>query len=181
MQVIASKLHDVKIIQPNTFQDERGYFLETFSIRHYKKILGDNIFFVQDNFSHSNKNVLRGLHFQKNYPQGKIIHVIHGEIFDVIVDIRPNSPTYGQWESFILSGQNKTQIWIPPNMAHGFLVLSEHADVSYKCTDYYHPNDECCLIWNDPTININWPRSSQIILSDKDKKGALFSELFPKK
>ncbi|MGS2872528.1 dTDP-4-dehydrorhamnose 3,5-epimerase [Enterobacter huaxiensis] len=165
-----------KIIEPKVFGDERGFFLEVFEQKRYAEILGDDIAFVQDNYSRSRKNVLRGLHFQKTFPQGKLVRVVRGEVFDVAVDIRPDSPTFGKWEGVLLSESNKKQFWIPPGLAHGFLVLSELADFEYKCTDYYHPEDEACLLWNDPDVGISWP-ASEPLLSEKDAKGLLLKEL----
>ena len=150
--------------------------METFHIERYRKLLGTNVDFVQDNISRSSKNVLRGMHFQKNYPQGKIVKASRGEILDVIVDLRKNSPTYGTWESFKLSEQNKLQVWIPPGFAHGFLVLSDSADFEYKCTEYYHPEDEHCLIWNDPEVANDWP-IKEPILSAKDRRGLFLKDL----
>lgn len=165
-----------KIIEPKIFNDERGFFLEVFEKKRYAEILGGDISFVQDNYSRSMRNVLRGLHYQENYPQGKLVRVVRGEVFDVAVDIRPNSPTFGKWEGIILSEENKKQFWIPPGLAHGFLVLSEFADFEYKCTDYYHPEDEKCLLWNDPDVGISWP-TLEPLLSGKDAKGLLLKEL----
>ncbi|WP_392558321.1 dTDP-4-dehydrorhamnose 3,5-epimerase [Orbus mooreae] len=176
MQVIDTEISDVKIIQPKVFGDERGFFLETFEKRRYQKMLNIDLDFVQDNHSRSQKDVLRGLHLQKENPQGKLVRVVRGEVFDVAVDIRKSSPTYGKWVGVILSEENKTQFWIPPGLAHGFVVLSEIADFEYKCTDYYNPKVEGCLLWNDPTVNINWPISNPI-LSEKDKLGKLLGEL----
>lgn len=176
MQVIDTAIADVKIIQPKVFGDERGFFLETFEKRRYQKMLNINYDFVQDNHSRSRKNVLRGLHFQKTNPQGKLVRVVRGEVFDVAVDIRKDSPTYATWVGVNLSENNKTQFWIPPGLAHGFFVISDIADFEYKCTDYYNPHDEGCLLWNDPTVNINWPMLSPL-LSDKDKLGKLLGEL----
>lgn len=176
MQVIDTEISDVKIIQPKVFGDERGFFLETFEKRRYQKMLNIDLDFVQDNHSRSQKDVLRGLHFQKENPQGKLVRVVRGEVFDVAVDIRKSSPTYGKWVGVILSEENKTQFWIPPGLAHGFVVLSEIADFEYKCTDYYNPKVEGCLLWNDPTVNIDWPISNPM-LSEKDKLGKLLGEL----
>ena len=150
--------------------------METFHIERYRKLLGMNLDFVQDNISRSSRNVLRGMHFQRNYPQGKIVKASRGEILDVIVDLRKDSPTYGTWESFKLSEQNKLQVWIPPGFAHGFLVMSDSADFEYKCTEYYHPEDEHCLMWNDPEVKIDWPTNDPI-LSEKDKKGLSLKDL----
>jgi len=178
MKVIPGRINDVKIIQPAVYGDARGFFLETFEKRRYQQLLNIELDFVQDNYSRSGKNVLRGLHFQKTQPQGKLVRVVRGEVFDVAVDIRPGSPTFGQWEGVILSEENKTQFWIPPGLAHGFVVLSEIADFEYKCTDYYNPQDEACLLWNDASINIDWPVKAPL-LSEKDKKGLPLTELLP--
>lgn len=176
MKIIDTEIADVKIIQPKVFGDTRGFFLETFEKKRYQKMLNINLDFVQDNHSRSQKSVLRGLHFQKENPQGKLVRVVRGEVFDVAVDIRKTSLTYGKWVGVNLSEDNKTQFWIPPGLAHGFLVLSDVADFEYKCTDYYNPNDEGCLLWNDPTVNINWPISIPL-LSEKDKLGKLLGDL----
>ena len=176
MQVIKTEIPDVKIINPKVFGDQRGFFLETYEQKRYQEMLNINLTFVQDNHSRSQKNVLRGLHFQKENPQGKLVRVVRGEVFDVAVDIRKDSSTYGKWVGVILSEDNKSQLWIPPGLAHGFLVLSDIADFEYKCTNYYDPNSEGCLLWNDPTININWPITTPI-LSDKDRLGKTLQEL----
>lgn len=176
MQIVDTTIADVKVIQPKVFHDNRGFFLETFEKERYQKMLGITDDFVQDNYSRSVQGVLRGLHFQYKHPQGKLVRVVRGEIFDVVVDIRPFSPTYGQWEGVILSEDNKKQCWIPPGFAHGFVVLSAIADVEYKCTDYYDPQAEGCLLWNDPTVGVKWPIETPI-LSEKDKQGKLLGEL----
>lgn len=176
MKIIETSIPDLKIIEPKVFGDERGFFLETFQATRYQEVIGNDLIFVQDNHSRSSKNVLRGLHFQKNKPQGKLVRVVRGEVFDVAVDLRKGSSTYGKWEGVILSEQNKKQFWVPPGFAHGFVVLSETADFEYKCTDFYDPNDEGSLIWNDPDIGIEWPCDSPI-LSDKDAVAARFKEL----
>ena len=156
-------------IQPKIFLDNRGYFLEAFSQRDFESA-GINASFVQDNHSCSVKGVLRGLHFQKNHPQGKLVRVIEGEVFDVAVDIRPSSPTMGKWHSVILSSEKQNLLYIPQGFAHGFLVLSEKAIFAYKCTDYYYPDDQDGILWNDPSIGIVWPcLNMDYILSDKDK------------
>jgi dTDP-4-dehydrorhamnose 3,5-epimerase len=144
-----------------------GSSLETFQAERYAELAGITLPFVQDNYSRSSKGVLRGLHFQKTKPQGKLVRVVKGEVFDVAVDIRQESPTFGQWESVILSEENKTQFWVPPGFAHGFMVLSNTADFEYKCTDYYDPYDEGSILWNDPDLDIPWPIASPI-LSNKD-------------
>lgn len=176
MEVIQTEIPDVKIVKPKVYGDERGFFLEIFEQKRYQEMLGINLNFVQDNHSRSQKNVLRGLHFQKENPQGKLVRVVRGEVFDVAVDIRKDSATYGKWVGVILSEENKNQLWIPPGLAHGFLVLSDIADFEYKCTNYYDPNSEGCLLWNDPIVNINWP-TSMVILSEKDKLGKTLEEL----
>ena len=168
MKVIKTKLESCLIIQPKIYGDERGYFCESYHAERYLKQAGIKESFVQDNRSRSTRNVLRGLHFQISKPQGKLVSVTSGEVFDVAVDLRKNSETFGQYESVILSGDNHLQFYIPPGFAHGFVVLSETADFQYKCTDYYDPNDESGLLWNDPSLNIEWP-VLEPILSEKDK------------
>ncbi len=175
MEVIKTKLNDCLIIKPKVFGDERGFFLETFQENNYKNYAGIKSPFVQDNHSRSTKGVLRGLHFQKRKPQGKLVRVVSGEVYDVAVDIRKDSSTFGMWEGIYLSESNKTQFWIPPGFAHGFVVISEVADFEYKCTDYYDPLDEGCIIWNDPLLNINWPIKDPI-LSEKDIKAGTLSD-----
>jgi dTDP-4-dehydrorhamnose 3,5-epimerase len=177
MNVIKTNIGGVVIIEPKVFGDERGFFLETFQAERYKEFAGINMPFVQDNHSRSGKNVLRGLHFQKTNPQGKLVRVVRGEVFDVAVDIRKGSPTYGQWAGTILSEENKRQFWVPPGLAHGFVVLSDIADFEYKCTDYYDPADEGCLMWNDPAVGIEWPEGIEPILSAKDQVGQTLAEL----
>lgn len=153
------------------------FFQEVYHHEKYKNIIGENLTFVQDNYSRSQKNVLRGLHFQTSNPQGKLVRVVRGSVFDVAVDLRKNSSTYGHWYGIELNEWNKKQFWIPPGMAHGFLVLSDIADFEYKCTDFYHPEFEKCLIWNDPIINVEWPIIEEPILSPKDRKGIRFEDL----
>lgn len=178
MNVIDTKIKDVKIIEPNVFGDRRGFFLETFEKKRYQEMLEIDFDFVQDNHSRSVKGVLRGLHFQKNNPQGKLVRVVRGEVYDVAVDIRKNSPTYGKWEAVILNEDNKRQFWIPPGLAHGFLVLSDVVDLEYKCTSYYDPESEDCVIWNDKDIAVKWPELDvNLILSEKDMIGKKFREL----
>lgn len=178
MQVIDTAIADVKIIEPTVFGDERGFFLETFSRVRYEQLLGISLNFVQDNHSRSQKNVLRGLHFQTKQAQGKLVRCVLGSVLDVAVDIRPNSPTYRQWVSVILSAENKRQLWIPAGLAHGFLVLSNVADFEYKCTDYYHPASEQCIIWNDPDLNIDWGLADvKPILSAKDQHGKYLRDI----
>ncbi|MEP2617681.1 MAG: dTDP-4-dehydrorhamnose 3,5-epimerase [Marinomonas sp.] len=177
MNVIKTDVEGAVIIEPKVFGDERGFFLETFQAERYKELAGIDLDFVQDNHSRSGKNVLRGLHFQKSRPQGKLVRVVRGEVFDVAVDIRKGSPTYGQWAGVYLTEENKRQFWVPPGLAHGFVVLSDVADFEYKCTDYYDPSDEGSLIWNDPTVAIEWPEGIEPILSAKDKVGDLLVDL----
>ena len=167
MNVIKTKLDGCVIIEPKVFGDERGFFLETFQAERYTSEAGITLPFVQDNHSRSSKSVLRGLHFQKTKPQGKLVRVVRGQVYDVAVDIRKGSPTYGQWEGVILSEENKTQLWVPPGFAHGFVVLSDTADFEYKCTDYYDPSDEGSILWNDSDLDIPWPIDNPI-LSNKD-------------
>jgi len=170
-------LEGVYEIQPKIFSDSRGSFLETFSQRDFETA-GITARFVQDNQSNSVKGVLRGLHFQKVRPQGKLVRVIEGEVFDVAVDIRPSSSTYGKWHGVILSGEKQNQLFIPEGFAHGFLVLSERAVFAYKCTEFYYPDNESGILWNDPVIDIKWPcLGMEYILSDKDKKLPLLGEL----
>lgn len=153
------------VIEPKVFGDQRGYFMETYNQRDFQQA-GLTMEFVQDNQSSSVKGVLRGLHFQKKHPQGKLVRVVSGEVFDVAVDIRPGSKTYGKWHGVRLSAENKKQFYIPPGFAHGFLVLSDRAEFCYKCTDFYHPEDEDGLLWNDPAIGIQWPGVEDEQLSD---------------
>ncbi|WP_324661097.1 dTDP-4-dehydrorhamnose 3,5-epimerase [Enterobacter bugandensis] len=168
MNIIKTKLDGLLIIEPKVFGDDRGFFYETYHEQRYKNA-GIKESFVQDNRSRSTGNVLRGLHFQKRKPQGKLVTVTAGTVFDVAVDLREDSPTFGQYESIILSGDNRLQFYIPPGFAHGFCVLSDIADFQYKCTDFYDPTDEGGIIWNDNSININWP-ISEPNLSLKDKE-----------
>lgn len=177
MKVTNTKISGVKIIEPKVFGDERGFFLETFEKKRYSEMLEINLEFVQDNHSRSQKDVLRGLHFQREKPQGKLVRVVSGAVFDVAVDIRRDSPTFGLWEGVLLSEENKKQFWIPPGLAHGFVVVSEIADFEYKCTDYYNPQLEACLIWNDKDVGIDWPIDTPI-LSEKDKNGLSLVNLY---
>lgn len=172
MNVIKTDIPEVLIFEPRVFGDDRGFFLESFNAQKFAQATGlSNVSFVQDNHSRSAKNVLRGLHYQIEQPQGKLVRVASGEVFDVAVDIRKNSPTFGQWVGANLSGENKRQMWIPAGFAHGFLVLSDYADFLYKTTDFYAPQHECCIKWDDPTIAIDWPLTGQPILSAKDLAG----------
>lgn len=176
MKVTQTSLKDCVIIEPVVFGDERGFFLETFQAARYSQAAGITLSFVQDNYSRSARGVLRGLHFQKSKPQGKLVRVVSGEVYDVAVDLRSDSSTFGQWEGVVLSEHNKKQLWVPPGFAHGFLVLSDSADFEYKCTDYYAPSDEASILWNDPALNISWP-IDQPILSDKDMNAPLLANI----
>lgn len=169
MKLISCEFPEVKLIEPKVFGDTRGFFFESFQVNRYREI-GITHNFVQDNISHSKHGVLRGLHYQLKNPQGKLVMVLKGEVFDVIVDIRMSSPTFGKWMSVVLNDTNHRQLYIPPGFAHGFCVLSEQADFYYKCTDYYNPKDEFGIIWNDPKIAINWPTEhNTMIVSPKDQ------------
>ena len=169
MKITQTELPGVVIIEPKVFGDERGFFLETFQAERYGALAGISARFVQDNHSRSRRGVLRGLHAQKQQPQGKLVRAARGEIFDVAADIDPRSPTFGRWVGVTLSDTNHRQLWIPPGYAHGFVVLSEIADFEYKCTDYYHPQSETGVIWNDPDLAIDWP-IKEPTLSEKDKR-----------
>ena len=177
MNIIETSLIDCVIIEPKVFGDDRGFFLETFHSSRYSELAGINMPFVQDNHSRSSKGVLRGLHFQQTKPQGKLVRVVRGEVFDVAIDLRKESSTFGKWEGVILSQENKKQLWVPPGFAHGFLVLSDLADFEYKCTDYYDPLDEGSIIWNDSDLGIRWPLANPI-LSEKDANANKLIDLF---
>ena len=166
---IETGIKDLYIIEPQVFGDHRGYFMETYSQREFEKA-GLNYNFVQDNQSSSRKGVLRGMHFQKTYQQAKLVRAIKGEVFDVAIDLRKDSVTYGKWFGVLLTEENKKQFLIPRGFAHGFLVVSDYAEFAYKCDEFYHPEDEGGLMYNDPDINIQWPNVSEYILSEKDKK-----------
>jgi dTDP-4-dehydrorhamnose 3,5-epimerase len=174
MKVIPTSIPDIILVEPKVFGDERGFFLETYSEKALAEI-GLQLRFVQDNQSYSKPNVLRGLHYQIQHPQGKLIRVVAGEIFDVGVDLRKNSPTFGKWHGALLSAENKHILWIPPGFAHGFSVLSEGAHVLYKVTDVYSPEDERTILWNDPALKIDWKIKGEPIISAKDAKGQLLS------
>ena len=181
MQVIQTPLAGLLILEPKVFGDARGFFFESFNARRFAELTGMNATFVQDNHSRSSKGVLRGLHYQIRQPQGKLVRVIAGEVFDVAVDLRRASATFGQWSGNKLSADNKRQVWIPAGFAHGFLVLSDSAECLYKTTDYWAPEHERCIIWNDPTLGIRWPLEGAPQISAKDAQGVLFAaaELFP--
>lgn len=177
MNIIETAIADVKIFEPKVFGDERGFFVETFRQSHFEA-LGLNVNFVQDNHSSSSKGVLRGLHYQIQQPQGKLVRVIAGEVYDVAVDLRKSSPTFGQHVGVYLSAENKKIFWVPPGFAHGFLVLSEKAEFIYKCTEYYAPKNERSLLWSDPALNIDWPLDTNVLpsLSKKDCDGTLLKD-----
>jgi dTDP-4-dehydrorhamnose 3,5-epimerase len=179
MKVIDTKIPDVKIIEPAVFGDERGFFMETWNQAKFEELVtGKPTRFVQDNHSKSKQGILRGLHYQTENTQGKLVRVVSGEVFDVAVDIRKNSPTFGQWVGEYLSAENKRQLWIPEGFAHGFYVTSEEAEFVYKCTDYYNPKAEHSILWNDPILDIKWPLLNRMIeLSSKDRLGKRFEEL----
>ena len=176
MKVTATAIPDVLVLEPRVFEDNRGFFLESYNQKRFDDAVGRNVHFLQDNHSRSVRHVLRGLHYQIHQPQGKLVHVIAGEVFDVAVDLRRSAPTFGKFVSMVLSAANKKQLWIPEGFAHGFLVLSEAAEFLYKTTDYYAPQDERCVIWNDPAIGIDWPKDGEPILSAKDLAGLPLSK-----
>ena len=169
------EIPDVVLMTPPVFGDERGFFMETFRQSEFEKNCGNYQFF-QDNHSSSSKNILRGLHYQYEKPQGKLVRVVRGEVFDVAVDMRKDSITFGKWVGEYLSADNKRMLWVPPGFAHGFIVISEQAEFVYKCTDYYNPGDEYSLAWDDKKVGIDWPLGVEPILSDKDASGLTFQE-----
>ena len=175
MKVIDTKIPDVKLLEPQVFGDERGFFMETFRDEWFKQNIADRTF-VQENHSKSVKGVLRGLHYQTENTQGKLVRVVFGAVFDVAVDMRENSPTFGQWVGEILSAENKRQLWVPEGFAHGFYVLTDEAEFTYKCTDYYNPKSEHSLIWNDETVGIEWPLEGEPSLSAKDLAGKILKD-----
>ena len=179
IKVTTCDIEGLYVIEPTVFKDERGYFMETYNQNDFKEA-GLNMTFVQDNQSMSVKGVLRGLHFQKQYPQGKLVRAVRGTVFDVAVDLRSDSKTYGKWFGVTLSAENKKQFYIPEGFAHGFLVLSDEAEFAYKCTDFYHPGDEGGLLWSDPEIGVDWPiePGMELIISDKDKKWSGLKDTF---
>ena len=176
MQVTATDLPEVMIIEPKVFGDARGFFLESFNAKAFAEATGVNLPFVQDNHSRSAQGVLRGLHYQIKQAQGKLVRVVRGSVFDVAVDVRRSSPNFGHWVGVELTEDNNRQLWVPPGFAHGFLVLSASADFLYKTTDYYAPEHERSVLWNDPAIGIDWPLLGEPLLSGKDKVGALLKD-----
>ncbi|KAE8759276.1 dTDP-4-dehydrorhamnose 3,5-epimerase [Paraburkholderia madseniana] len=176
IQVTATALPEVKIIEPKVFGDARGFFLESFNAREFAEKVEPGVEFVQDNHSRSARGVLRGLHYQIQHAQGKLVRVVEGEVFDVAVDVRESSPNFGKWEGVVLSGHSHRQLWIPPGFAHGFVVLSETAQFLYKTTDYWYPEHERSIVWNDPEIGIEWPIDFEPVLAAKDAAGKRLSE-----
>lgn len=181
MNIIPTEIPDVLITEPRVFEDDRGFFFESYNERTFIEKSGITTHFVQDNHSRSTQNVLRGLHYQIQQPQGKLVRVIVGSVFDVAVDLRKSSPTFGQWVGTLLSAENKRQLWVPAGFAHGFGVVSDVAEVLYKTTDYYAPQHERCVLWNDPDLAIAWPLTAEPIVSTKDKAGQPLktAEVFP--
>ena len=176
MKATPLAIPDVILLEPNVFGDERGFFFESFNQRQFDTAIGKHAAFVQDNHSRSANNVLRGLHYQIRQPQGKLVRVVQGEVFDVAVDIRQSSPTFGQWVGETLSAENKRQMWVPEGFAHGFVVLSDTAEFLYKTTDYYAPEHERCIAWDDPALAIQWPLDGKPALSAKDRQGKALAE-----
>lgn len=176
MKVTPLAIPDIILLEPKVFGDDRGFFFESFNQTQFETAIGRKVNFVQDNHSRSAKNVLRGLHYQIQQPQGKLVRVVVGEVFDVAVDIRKSSPTFGQWVGDILSAENKKQMWIPEGFAHGFVVLTDAAEFLYKTTDYWAPEHKRCIVWNDESLAINWPIHEEPVLSGKDAQGKLFAE-----
>ncbi len=176
MKISKTEIADVLIIEPKVFGDARGFFFESFNQRAFDEATGLSVQFVQDNHSRSAQGVLRGLHYQIHQPQGKLVRVVRGRVFDVVVDLRQSSPTLGQWVGLELSEDNQRQLWVPPGLAHGFLVLSESADFLYKTTEYYAPAHERCIAWNDPALGIDWPTEVAPQLSGKDAAGLSFAQ-----
>ena len=176
MNVIETEIPDLLIIEPKVFGDDRGFFFESFNARAFAEQTGVKESFVQDNHSRSAKGVLRGLHYQIQQPQGKLVRAVEGEIYDAVVDVRRSSPTFGKWFGITLSAENKRQLWVPAGFAHGFVVTSDYAEVLYKTTDYWAPEFERSIIWNDPALAIDWPLDGEPLLSAKDKAGVPLAE-----
>lgn len=176
MKVTKTIIPDVLVVEPTVFGDERGFFYESYNERKWKELTGLDTRFVQDNHSKSSQGVLRGIHYQIEHSQGKLVRVVAGEVYDVAVDLRQSSPTFGKWVAEHLSAENKKMLWVPEGFGHGFLVLSETAEFLYRTTDFYAPEHERCVVWNDPDLNIAWPGDEKPKLSEKDAKGCLFAE-----
>ena len=175
--VTPTKLPEVLILEPKVFGDDRGFFFESFNARDFRQATGSDVEFVQDNHSRSSKGVLRGIHYQIQHPQGKLVRVTSGEVFDVAVDLRRSSPNFGRWVGVVLSAHNKLQLWVPPGFGHGFAVTSDMAEFMYKTTDYWHPEHERTLLWNDPTVGVDWPITGEPILAAKDANGLTFRDI----
>jgi len=175
VNIVDTNIPDLKIIEPKVFGDERGFFFESFNQKKFVEAIGRDVAFVQDNHSKSAKNVLRGLHYQIQHTQAKLVRVVSGEVFDVAVDLRRSSPTFGQWVGVTLSAENNRQFWIPEGFAHGFVVTSSSAEFLYKTTDYWYPEYEKTILWNDPQLNIDWPLGDAPIVSAKDQQGVPFA------
>jgi len=176
MQIISTDIPDLLIVEPTVFGDTRGFFFESFNKKRFQELTGISVDFVQDNHSRSARNVLRGLHYQIQHPQGKLVRVTSGEVLDVTVDIRKSSPTFGEWFSVVLSAENKRQLWVPPGFAHGFVVRSDYAEFLYKTTDYWMPEHERSILWNDPAIGVDWGIAGEPVLSAKDVQGKLLAD-----
>ncbi|ABR88545.1 dTDP-4-dehydrorhamnose 3,5-epimerase [Janthinobacterium sp. Marseille] len=176
MKLVQTKIPDILLLEPNVLGDDRGFFFESFNERRFAEVTGKTVKFVQDNHSRSLRGVLRGLHYQIQQPQGKLVRVVSGEVFDVAVDIRKSSPTFGQWAGAVLSAENQRQMWIPEGFAHGFVVTSDTAEFLYKTTDYWAPEHERCIAWDDPAIGIDWPINGVPILSAKDQQGTRLAD-----
>ncbi len=176
MKITATAIPDVLLVEPTVFGDDRGFFYESYNEQKWQELTGLQTRFVQDNHSRSAKGVLRGIHYQIKQPQGKLVRVVVGEVFDVAVDLRRSSPTFGQWVGESLSAENKKSLWVPEGFGHGFLVLSDVAEFLYRTTDFYAPQHERCIVWNDADINIDWPLAGDPLLSEKDARGSLFRE-----
>jgi dTDP-4-dehydrorhamnose 3,5-epimerase len=176
MKVTKTAISDVLLVEPTVFGDDRGFFYESYNEHKWKELTGLDTRFVQDNHSKSSQGVLRGIHYQIKHSQGKLVRVVAGEVFDVAVDLRKSSPTFGKWVAEHLSAENKKMLWVPEGFGHGFLVLSETAEFLYRTTDFYAPKHERCIVWNDPDLNIAWPGEENPLLSEKDAKGSLFTE-----
>lgn len=176
MKIIDTEIPEVKIIEPKVFGDQRGFFFESYNQREFDAATGNRELFVQDNHSRSSRDVLRGIHYQIHNPQGKLVRVVSGEVFDVAVDLRKSSPTFGKWVGLFLSEENKRQLWVPPGFGHAFLVVSPQADFLYKTTNFYDPASERTIAWNDPDIGVEWPEGVKPSLSEKDQKGLSLAE-----
>ena len=176
MTVTHTDIPDVLLLEPRVFRDDRGFFLESWNAREFNRVAGGEVQFVQDNQAHSSRGILRGLHYQIKQPQGKLVRVVRGSVFDVAVDLRKSSPTFGRWVGYELSAENFRQLWVPPGFAHGYVTLTDNVEFLYKTTDYYAPEHERCLLWNDPALAIAWPLDGEPILHAKDRQGLPLSK-----